>query len=79
MTKSLLRRKQFEILSTQFPQNGLYYQLILRGHDFTLALCTVLKLTSGGRGGSIGRVSASRSNGLYDQRFESRPEHKKNL
>ena len=33
----------------------------------------------GGRGGSIGRASASRSNGLHDQRFESRPEHKTNL
>ena len=32
-----------------------------------------------GRGGSIGRASASRSNGFHDQRFESRPEHKKNL
>ena len=35
--------------------------------------------TFGGRGGSIGRASASRSNGFHDQRFESRPEHKKNL
>ena len=33
----------------------------------------------GGRGGSIGRASASRSNGLRDQRFESRPEHNKHL
>ena len=33
----------------------------------------------GGRGGSIGRASASRSNGLHDQRFESRPGHKQNL
>ena len=33
---------------------------------------------SGGRGGSIGRASASRSNGLHDQWFKSRPEHKKN-
>ena len=33
----------------------------------------------GGRGGSIGRASASRSNGFRDQRFESCPEHKKNL
>ena len=33
----------------------------------------------GGRGGSIGRESASRSNGLHDQRFKSRPGHKTNL
>ena len=33
----------------------------------------------GGRGGSIGRASASRSNGFHDQRFESCPKHKKNL
>ena len=33
----------------------------------------------GTRGGSTGRASASRSNGFHDQRFESRPEHKKNL
>ena len=33
----------------------------------------------GGRGGSVGRASASRSNGIHGQRFESRPEHKKNL
>ena len=32
-----------------------------------------------GRAGSIGRALASRSNGLLDQRFESRPEHKKNV
>ena len=33
----------------------------------------------GGRGGSIGRALASRSNGFHGQRFESRPEHKTNL
>ena len=33
----------------------------------------------GGRGGSIGRASASRSNRLHDQRFESRAEHKQIL
>ena len=32
-----------------------------------------------GCGGSIGRASASRPNGFDDQRFESLPEHKKNL
>ena len=32
-----------------------------------------------GRGGSIGRVSVSRSNGFHDQRLESRQEHKTNL
>ena len=31
------------------------------------------------RGGSMGRALASRSNGFHDQRFESRPEHKKKL
>ena len=30
-------------------------------------------------GGSTGRASASKSHGLHDQRFESRPELKKNL
>ena len=34
---------------------------------------------NGGRGGSIGRVLATRSNGFHDQRFKSRPEHKTNL
>ena len=38
----------------------------------------VFKLNSGGRGGSIGRASASRCNALHDQRFESRPGHKNN-
>ena len=33
----------------------------------------------GGRGGSIGRALASKSNGFHDQRFESRLEHKKKL
>ena len=33
----------------------------------------------GGRGGSIARASASISIGLHDQRFESRPGHKKHL
>ena len=33
----------------------------------------------GGRGGSMGRALASRSNGFYDQRFEPRQEHKKNV
>ena len=32
-----------------------------------------------GRGGSIGRMSASRSNVFHDQRFESHPERKTNL
>ena len=32
-----------------------------------------------GCGGSMGRASASKSNGFHDQRFESRPEHKNNL
>ena len=41
--------------------------------------CVVPDMISGGRGGSIGRASASRSNGFHDQRFESRPEHKKKL
>ena len=34
---------------------------------------------TGGRGGLIGRASASRSNGFHDQRFEFRLEQKKNL
>ena len=33
----------------------------------------------GGRGGSIGRASASGSYGFHDKMFESRPEHKTNL
>ena len=32
-----------------------------------------------GRAGSIGRALASISNGFHDQRFKSRPEHKKTL
>ena len=32
-----------------------------------------------GRGGPIGRASASRSNGFHDQKFESRPVHKKKI
>ena len=34
---------------------------------------------SRGRGGSLGRASALKSNGFHDQRFESRPEHKQKL
>ena len=36
-------------------------------------------LGGGGRGGSNGRASASRSNGCHDQRFESHLEHKKKI
>ena len=36
-------------------------------------------LNSRGRGGSIGRASASKSNGFHDQRIESRSVHKNNL
>ena len=36
-------------------------------------------LLGGGRGGSNGRASSSKSNGFHDQRFESRSEHKKHL
>ena len=41
------------------------------------AYCIQVYFTLWGHGGSIDRASASRSNGLHDQRFESRPEHKK--
>ena len=44
--------------------------------NFSLHVVTVKR---GGRGGSIARASASRSNGFHDHRFESRPEHKKHL
>ena len=48
-------------------------QLTLKSHIEATRFCMAI------RGGSIGRASASRSNGFHDQRFESRPEHKKKL
>ena len=45
------------------------------GQMFSLWIC----IYKGGYGGSIDRALASRSSGFHDQRFKSRPEHKKNL
>ena len=45
--------------------------------EFMQAFCSLHAGMFGGRGGSIGRASAS--SGFHGQRFESRPEHKNNL
>ena len=70
-------------------RNGLWAVRIMIEHDALQCVCLFvdnmtpggcfLQLSRGGRGGSIGRASASRSNGFHDDRFESRPEHKHNV
>ena len=71
-------RKLITIMLTQKMD---YYHAYTENleHLMTDRFSSSLLLFSGGHGGSIGRASASRSNGFHDQRFESRPEHKKNL
>ena len=74
-----------EQLGKDMSGMGLFFHsCLLQYNEYALLKkCIIISLfiniLTGGRGGSIGRASASRSNGPHDQRLESRPEHKKNL
>ena len=58
-----------------FPAFSFFWGQILPSNILSREWPIDLGGMSGGRGGSIGRASASISNGFHDQRFESRPEH----
>ena len=59
--------------------NGFDQRTVKTVLDKAGTLTVQMNVTHWGRGGSIGRVSTSSSNGFYDQGVESRPEHNKKI